>query len=453
MKRGRQGVLLIFAMLCAAGLLHAFARGPLPKLAGGFGENTCINCHGSHKLNDGRARGGTFEIVGAPKAYVPGYTYPLKVVIGQPGQSRWGFELSARFAESGKQAGQLVPSDDNTRVVESDGVRYIEHTVKGTHAGSPNGPTEYHFNWIAPDSPGGLVLFNGAGNAANSDNSPNGDFIYSAGAWSEAEGTAPQPTAANEPVAQASWGRRTNTASRIIDLPAPAHLPKHGVEMFIQHRFFEGLSDSRPGDAFGIDSGANINLAVNYGITDRMSLGVSRARDNQIIALTGTYEIQTRTESPWKMSLVAGVEGERNFERQYSPFVELTTSYDWKGVRLFAVPTAVLHSRDRELVDLLRSFAVNPDSSSTLSMGLGADVALSSRFSLVGEVVPRLAGFGGIDHHRPTVSAGLAIQSWGHVFTILVSSSRDFTPAEYAVNPEQKSVSLGFNIYRRMARK
>jgi hypothetical protein len=119
-------------------------------------------------------------------------------------------------------------------------------------------------------------------------------------------------------------------------------------------------------------------------------------------------------------------------------------------LRLYAVPTAVFHSRNRELVDLLRSDAINPDSNNTFSMGFGTDIALNSRFSLVGEVVPRVAGFGGFDHHRPTFSAGIEIRSWGHVFSILVSSSRDFTPAEYAVNPGQKDVSLGFNIYRRI---
>ncbi len=442
--------LLPLMILSMTAVLLSNSHGPLPSMTGGFGEGTCASCHRSHPLNEGRVRGGVFQIMGVPKTFVAGETYPLTIAIGQPGQSRWGFELAARFADSAKQAGRLVPADETTQLKESDGILYIEHTAAGTRAGTADGTVEFHFNWIAPDPSGGMVFFNAAGNAADGSNDPTGDYIYTAGAWSGVAKAPLQMTAAQPPKKEAKWGDRVNDASKVIDLPAPAHLRKGAFEMLIQHRFFEALEDSRPGDAFGVDSGANINLGVNYAVTDRFSLGVSRARIDQVIAWTGTYEIQTQKESFWKMSLVGGVEGQRNFERQYSPYLQLASSVDYKGLRLYVVPTAVFHSRNREQVDLNPSEAINPDSNDTFSIGVGADIAINSRFSFVAEVVPRLAGFGGFDRHRPTFSTGLEIRSWGHVFSILVSSSRDFTPAKYAVNPEQSGVSLGFNIYRRM---
>lgn len=443
-------ILLMSVMTATAALLSGHSRGPVPKMTGGFGEGTCTSCHRSESLNEGRLRGGVFQIMGVPKTFVSGESYPISVVIGQPGQSRWGFQLTARFAGSGLQAGRFAPADATTQVKDADGIQYIEHTAAGSRAGTSDGTVEFHFTWIAPDPSGGQVFFNAAGNAANSNNSPSGDYIYTAGAWSGVAVAGSSPVVPTQPQREAGWGDRINDSSKVLDLPAPAHLHKGAFEMQIQHRFVESLGDSRPGDAFGVDSGANINLGVNYGITDRLSLGVSRARFGQIIAWTGTYEIQTNKESFWKMSVLGGVEGQRNFERQFSPYLQLATAFDYKGLRLYAVPTAVFHSRNRELVDLLRSDAINPDSNNTFSMGFGTDIALNSRFSLVGEVVPRVAGFGGFDHHRPTFSAGIEIRSWGHVFSILVSSSRDFTPAEYAVNPGQKDVSLGFNIYRRI---
>lgn len=442
--------LLPIAVLGTTALLLSFSKGPLPKLTGGFGEETCTSCHSNYPLNEGRARGGIFQIDGVPKAYTPGQAYPITVVIGQPGQSRWGFELAARFADSGKQAGKLASADGMTQIVESEGIQYIEHTVAGTRSGIADGPVEYHFNWIAPDAAGGGILFNAAGNAADNKNNVAGDYIYSAGAWSGAVGGTPQLTTAPPPKIEKKPVERLNNASRLVDLPVPVDLRKRAFEINIQHRFFESLSDSRPGDAFGLDSGANINLGLNYALTDRFSLGVSRARMDKIIALMGTYEIQTRKESFWKMALHGGVEGKDNFERQYSPYLQLTTSVDYKRLRLFAVPTAVFNSRDDEVVNLFPSQAINPESNNTFSLGLGGDLALNSRFSVVGEIVPRLAGFGGIDHHRPTISAGFEMRSWGHVFNVLVSSSRDFTPAQYAVNPGQNGVSFGFNIYRRI---
>lgn len=434
-------------------LLLGSARGPVPAHTGGFGEKTCIECHKSYPLNDGRTLGGIFQIDGAPKTYEADKTYSLAVVIGQPGQKRWGFELSARFAGSGQQAGRFLPADDMTQVTEAGGIQYIEHTISGTRAGTVNGTVEFHVNWVAPDPSGGMVLFNAAGNAANLSRDPIGDYIYTAGAWSGSPGPAAQLTASHTTNTQEKWGDRVNDTPKVVDLPAPVHLRKGAFEVHIQHRFYESLADSKPGDAFGIDSGANINLAVNYAVTNRMSLAVSRARsltESPVIAWTGTYEINTRNDSFWKMSLLTGVEGQRNFERQYSPYLQLATRFDYRGLRLYVVPTAVFHSRSNTLVNADRSRAINPDSNNTFSMGFGGDIAIDSRFSLVGEIVPRLAGFGGIDHHRPTVSGGLEIRTVGHVFSIIVSSSRDFTPAKYAVNPDQSGVSLGFNIYRRI---
>ncbi len=437
-------------ILAMTALLLSFSRGPLPQLTGGFGEGTCVSCHNSHNLNDGRVCGGMFEIDGVPRFYSPGKTYPLTVIIGQPGQARWGFELASRFAQNGQQAGKLVSKDGMTQILEADGVQYIEHSMAGTREGVKDGPVEFHFDWIAPDPPVDRVLFNAAGNAADSNGNVTGDFIYTASAWSEPGGGAPQMTSVSTPKVEPKWGDRVNDSSKVLDLPAPAHLRKGAFEMNIQHRFFEGLADSRPGDAFGVDSGANINLGVNYAITNRFSLGVSRARIDEIIAWTGTYEIQTSKESFWKMSVLGGVEGQRNFEQQFSPFLQVAASIDYKGLRLYTVPTLVIHSRNRELVDLFAPEIVNPDSNNTFSMGIGTDIALNKRFSLVGEVIPRLAGYGGIDNHRPTISAGFEIRTWGHVFSIQVSSSRDFTPAQYAVNPKYNNVSLGFNIYRRI---
>jgi hypothetical protein len=389
-----------------------------------------------------------------PATYVPGQVYPLKISVSHPGQTRWGFELSARFANSGQQAGKLVSTDQMTQVKESDNIQYIEHTLAGTRAETVNGPVEFQFNWVAPESSNEMVLFNAAGNAANNSNSPAGDFIYTAGAWSSASGVPLSTMAIPKPEEEKKWGERLVEASKVVDLPAPIHLRKGAFQFNVQHRFFEALADSSAGDAFGIDSGASVNLAVNYGISDRFSMGVSRARTltndgiGHIIAWTGTYEIQTRSDSLWKMALLASVEGEHDFKRQFSPSLQLATSVDFKGVRLYAVPTMVFHSRSRDVVNRFGSRVINPDDSNTFSLGLGGDIAISRRFSVVGEIVPRLAGFGGVDHHRPTISGGVEIRTWKHVFNVLVSSSREFTPAKYAVNPGQKDVSLGFNIYR-----
>ncbi len=252
--------------------------------------------------------------------------------------------------------------------------------------------------------------------------------------------------------------RRLNTASLSLHLPAPKDTQRGSVQFQVQHRFLEPLGDSGPGRGFDMDSGANINLELDYSPTDRLNIGVSRARFTvadgifvpAIIAFTGTYEIQTNESSFWKMSLLGGIEGQENFLRHYSPFFQLATSLDYKHVRTYLVPTMIFNSRKDGNLQSMRHIATHPEDNHTFSLGLGVDVAVTRWFSLAGEYVPRLTGFGGFGSKHPTVAAGIKIRTWRHVFTILLSSSRDFTPAGYGVNATNNDFALGFNIYRKV---
>ncbi len=450
MKLQKMIFLLPGFIFLAVAALVANSAGPLPRHTAGFREPSCLQCHNNYRLNEGRSIGGTFEIRGVPAIYESGHSYPLTVVVGQPGQSRWGFEISARHATSGQQAGQLTPVDATTQVKEDGGIQYLEHTTAGTREGTANGPVEFHFNWIAPDAAGGPVLFNAAGNAADASGTPAGDYIYTAGAYSGVQGMAGKAQIPQALKPKPAGNERMSETSKVIDLPSPVDLNKGTVEVHIQHRFFQAISDATPGDAFGVDFGANINLGVNYAITDRLSAGISRARLDQLVSIDGAYEIRTRRDSPWKMSFLAGVDGKGNFERQYSPYAQLATSFEYQRVRVQVVPTVIFNSRDDTLLRAAPSIAINPRSDTTFSLGLGGDIALDSRLSLMGEYVPRLAGFGGFGKTRPQLGAGLAIRTSAHVFTILVSTSRDFNVSKYALNAESGKVSLGFNIYRRI---
>ena len=217
-----------------------------------------------------------FLLSGVPTHYQSGESYPITVVLGQPGQRRWGFELSVRSAASGEQAGRLESVDDRTQLKEAEGIQYIQHNSSGTQQGVLNGPVEFHLNWIAPDPSAEFVFFNAAGTAADGSGDSTGDYIYTAGSFSSASGSGPTPLSQAQPETQPRL--RLNTTSRFMHLPAPVDLKKGDTEAHIEHRFLEPIVDAGFGRAFGIDSGANINLGLNYALTDELTAGVSRTR-------------------------------------------------------------------------------------------------------------------------------------------------------------------------------
>ncbi len=426
-------------------------------------EGLCLRWPSGHGLNDGRLLGGAFAIGGVPVNFEAGKSYAMTVMIAHPGKTSWAFELSARFADSGKQAGSWIPVDTSTVVRSEAGFQYAAEAPSRPSEEVKDGPAQFRIDWVAPGAQDGPIIFSATGKAAGGDDAA-GDFVYSAGGFSRPaesqQSPVPKPASSDpqqpspEPVEvspEATPGfRRLQEMSRIANLPAPVNLKRGSMEILIQHRFLESIGSAGAGNAFGIDSGANIDLGVNFGLTDRLSVGVARTRFDQIVDLSGTFEIRTSDESRWRMSLVGGVEGKRNFHEVYSPYLQLAGSMDFGRLRVSAVPTVAFNTRPEERLEFDLPGAINPDSNSTFSLGLGSDLALSRRLSLTAEYVPRLAGFGGFDERRDHVAGGLVIRTWGHVFTILVGRSRDFTPSKYAVNAEESEVSLGFNIYRRI---
>jgi len=155
-----------------------FKTGPPPGHTGGFGEPTCRACHSDAGLNE---PGGELAITGAPTGYEAGRTYQLEIVLRRAGMLRAGFQLAARFADgaaASAPAGALAPVDGRTVVIWDtvSHVSYIEHNLSGTVLSGDAG--RWMVRWTAPADARGVVIFNAAGNAANDDDSPLGDFIY-----------------------------------------------------------------------------------------------------------------------------------------------------------------------------------------------------------------------------------------------------------------------------------
>lgn len=182
---------LVACLLLAAAILltdnaaietaHGFSAGPPAGRTGAPGELTCATsgCHGT-VVNVGPGR---FTIT-APATYEPGETYQIKVehTSNEASRRRWGFQLTALTLGNDK-AGNLLRGNSPTSILDDDGPgfdrQYIEHTQPGTFQGQRN-LASWTFNWVAPSSDVGPVIFYAAGNQANNDGNITGDQIYTA---------------------------------------------------------------------------------------------------------------------------------------------------------------------------------------------------------------------------------------------------------------------------------
>ena len=162
-----------------AQILLAWSNGPLAYRTGAPGDKgTCkeSGCHNAYDLNSGSA---VFSIKG-PGVYTPGKTVKLKVSFKKSPGSLRGFEMTAldadgnnigKFKNIGNTTQVIAPNDYRGLDAEDKG-KYIEHTVVG------NTKKNWQVKWVAPSSATGTVTFYAAGNDANGDGSPGGDYIY-----------------------------------------------------------------------------------------------------------------------------------------------------------------------------------------------------------------------------------------------------------------------------------
>ena len=157
---------------------HAYADGAPPGFSGGFKEESCHACHFHAEPN---TPPGGVTIEGAPARFAPGERYTLTITLRRPGLKLAGFQLAARFTDTGAQAGSLAPAaGDGGRVgVEVQGdVQYAGQKKAGTAVGGADA-AQWTIEWTAP-SRGGPVIFHVSANAADGNNRADGDYVYTA---------------------------------------------------------------------------------------------------------------------------------------------------------------------------------------------------------------------------------------------------------------------------------
>ena len=178
----------------------------MPRVTAAPGDNAlaCTQCHAG-TLNSGA--GSVRILLQSGAVYLPGVKQHIQVQVSDPAQVRWGFQLSARLDSSPQsgQAGAFTPTDGLTQVICEDfgptpcatGVSFIEHTSAGTRNGQKLSAT-FDFDWTPPAANAGTVTLYAAGNAANGNGSPAGDFIYTTSLqMSPVTAVAPVVTAGN----------------------------------------------------------------------------------------------------------------------------------------------------------------------------------------------------------------------------------------------------------------
>lgn len=158
----------------------ASSSGPSPSFTGAPNEGTCVVCHGDFDINSGS---GGVVISGLPRNYLPGQEIDITVTVSQSDAVVYGFQMTAvnnlddgtgEFGLPDTGPAEMLIGNSS---VEGHDREYISHNSNGITP-SEFGYRSWTFTWTAPPVRQGKLDFYVAGNAANSDLSTSGDYIY-----------------------------------------------------------------------------------------------------------------------------------------------------------------------------------------------------------------------------------------------------------------------------------
>ena len=158
--------------------VSGYADGAPPGFSGGFNEESCHACHFHRDLNAGPGR---VTIAGLPTRVVAGERYPLTITLTRPEMRLAGFQLTARFKDGGTQAGTLAPAPGEEARVGIDVSRDVQYANQRRTGASPaaSDTATWSLVWTAPQT-SDPVVFHVAANAADADNTAEGDYVHTA---------------------------------------------------------------------------------------------------------------------------------------------------------------------------------------------------------------------------------------------------------------------------------
>jgi hypothetical protein len=224
---------------------------------------------------------------------------------------------------------------------------------------------------------------------------------------------------------------------------------KQGVlEFVINHRF--GNLNSGAYEFFGLDE-ANIRLALEYGITDRLYIGLGRSSFEK--TFDGFYKyrlLQQKTSGAplsitWFNSMTIEtfkrVDDEREFiDRLTYTFQPLLARKFSPAVSLQLMPTYVHYN----------TITATENGNDLFSCGVGGRVKISKRVTINAEYYYQFNRL--FDDSHNALAIGFDIETGGHVFQLLFTNSRAMVEKGFIHETTgdffDGDIRFGFNISR-----
>ena len=246
-----------------------------------------------------------------------------------------------------------------------------------------------------------------------------------------------------------AYAFQTFKSTRLVNGQTIETKSKGTLEFIFAHRF--GAINDGSYELFGLDQ-AHVRIGLEYGITDRLGVGVGRSSFDKIVdgflrykvlqqkkgASNFPFTMTTFGSVSYKSSPKDGIEdidrlaytGQLLIARKFSPRISLQV-----------MPTLV----HRNAVDKLT------ENNNQLALGMGGRIKVSKSIALTSEYYYRINSNPNTLNHN-ALGLGIDIETGGHVFQLVMTNTRGTLERAFITETTGEffdgGIHFGFNVTR-----
>lgn len=263
--------------------------------------------------------------------------------------------------------------------------------------------------------------------------------------------------------------------TRVIQAHSIETVKKKTLDVRISHRFGNIYSTRNevdgPDSFFGFDNIADVRLAVEYGITDELMIGVGRSQMSNLVdgfVKWRFYQQTTDNKRPFSLAFFGNIGVNASKKGAFYAGVKEGLITEYGSSKLFfhrlSYTVQIIWARkfspsiSMELLPTYvhRNFVRDSkDDNYIFALGVAGRFKVSKRVAILADYFyvfsPYRMNNSSVPFHMP-ISIGVEVETGGHVFHIDISNARGIETNNFLVESpdswQYAEIKLGFNISR-----
>ena len=227
----------------------------------------------------------------------------------------------------------------------------------------------------------------------------------------------------------------TFKGDQIVNAQTNETLQKKNLDFRVHHQFGNIGAESGGGvhTLYGFDQSNDIRIAFNYGITDRLTTGVSRCKRNENIEVLAKFRLlEQRTDN--KVPIAITLFGNStmttksealvdNFKHRLTYCTQMIIARKFSSSFSFEIIPSFIH----------RNYVPEDDANDLASIGAGGRWKFTHHASVIADYFHSFNSKNPSSKHFDPVGIGFEIETGGHVFSLLFTNAvgileNDFLP-------------------------